>query len=647
MDLTSFTKAKSAYNLASKNKKGFAAIDAGGLSVSIDSGSLGLYGGSYINFPGGTVTVLNNNTNEIMLDLFDKTLHVFPRAIHRGAVHIATVVTSGGKITSITQPATFRVPASRIEKYKRKAKPKLALLGDSLVDGAGDVPRWTDLLFSVTYAAQGYQVSNFSNLTFDNYAVGGQTSHFGLVQLGRAVTSSTNGKYDNTVITHGQSYLIRNIDSPSTVKESKIISGQYDLAFVEFGANGGTYHLGHLENIIRDLRRLGTEVIIGTSNYRSDNTSFLYSDGDYLIKLAETYGCEIADTWSYVWESENLKGNNCHYDVIHMSTSGHVAWASAVRSVMNDLKQEAASIPPTNQSRIIPAMYTDSSGISAKLPNKAEVQFTPMTHTGTVIAGTQTDERKNPAIAYGGKTASNYITQLTTGQYAWFGHAGASALDFLVDLSYAFTADLYTQNGATKIGTISSTTVVAGRVGLIEGLGVGTFGTATAGNSGLINRAVQVIVTSGTMNVVGAVFYTWNKSELLFDDIAFKGTWAEESIYYSPSNSKWTDTDGDSFYFEFVGSGCRLLFNSKTASGKIDVYFDGELRYNQADLYSTGSFVSPLNLFPYSSSDIFDKGYGKHTVKVKLHGTNASADASTVSGNRRLQLVNVYIYDSR
>ncbi|OMF54684.1 hypothetical protein BK138_16125 [Paenibacillus rhizosphaerae] len=621
-----------------------------GLTVTFNGGRLRQADGSYLTFQGGSVTVPDNVTSEIMLDLFDNKLHALPRSLHRVAVYIATVTASSGIISKVTQPPSFAIPTSRIPKFKAalkrdNRKVRVALLGDSLTQGAGGTPRWPDLLFNSSQSAAGFNVQNVANITVDNYAVGGQTAHYGMVQMGVGAQNAV-GKYANTNITYGPRYVNMYIDSLNlgNIKESDTRLLQYDLAIINFGANGGTYHLGYFENIVRELRSRGVEVIIGTSNYQSNNLTFLYSDGPILSRIAEAYGCEVADTWSYVREAQ-YNGKTVHADTIHMSADGHIAWASALRAVINDISQSGESFYQANQSRIV---TTDAADTSGKFPNLAEVVFKPSSHNGTITGnGGSGNKTFNPALQFGGKTSTDCTTQLATGQYAWFGHANALCMDVLYEMATTFTADIYTNNGGTKVGTISSATTAPGRVALVEAFSLNTMPGGLGGNKpGYVNQAFQIVVTSGSMNLVGVVFYTWNKKEILFEEMNFIGTWAKDTGFYSPASGRYTDTDGDSVFFEFEGTGCQVLLNNRDAAGKIDVWLDGVQVQTGLDLYNTGKYYYSLNLFPLASSDIFNRGYGKHTVRIKLNGINAAAVAPAAQ-NRRLALFAAYAFDGR
>ncbi|WP_211749711.1 SGNH/GDSL hydrolase family protein [Paenibacillus sp. Marseille-Q4541] len=616
------------------------------LSLYFGPGKLRLADGTFLKYGGGAVNVPPSTPCEIMLDLYDNKLHALPRAIHRGAIHIASVQTNASSFTSVEQPDVFLIPTSRIEKTKRKIKRKgqvvrVELLGDSLTQGAGDTPYWRSIIFDSTNSALGYSLSRLTDITIDNYAVGSQTSRYGFAVTGRKVYTS-NAQYDNTSVTLGEYINNVYINPPKPAASSPVASTQYDLAIVSFGANGGTNYLSYLENIIKELRTNDVEVILTSSNFSRDDSNFLYDDTKLMRDMADVWGCEFADTWAYVREAQ-WNGDNVHADSIHMSTKGHIAWAKAIRSTLNDIYQEPELTNPHTQTRIMPV---SDSGLYSKFPNACEIVFDPFAKTGTTEGGTSTVASFNPALLFGGKLTTNYLQTVSQGQNVQYGHAHAHAVDIIYEYSSAFTANVTRNGDAIAVKTISHSTIHPTRIGLIEVADLGVWGDASNGKPGYRNAGIKINCTSGTMKIVGVVFHTWKNRELRFDEIKYTGTWLEEPWMWNVPYTKYTDTNGDSFDFEFLGTGAQLLFSNKSASGKVDVYLDGVKVITGKDLYSANNNVASVDLFPYSSINRFDIGYGKHYVKVVFNGLNTSATES-LETNRRIQFLGGYIFDSR
>lgn len=623
----------------------YSPFESTGLQAVFNGGELKQYDGTLSVFSGGSVTLPDNSTNDIVLSLHNLSLQVLPRSLHTGAVRIATVTTMGGQITDVKQPSLFSLPKSRIEKTKKKLRRdyqqvRIALLGDSLTEGAGSGTYWMDLVFNSGQVAQGYNIDGLGHCTVDNFAIGSQTSHYGLAVLGKAVQSNK-GKYNSTQVTYQQYTGTKFNTTPITLKDSPVASGKYDLAFVGFGANGGTDNLTYVETIVKTLRDAGTEVIILTQNPSSTDNDYLKQQGEDYAKLADAYGCELCDTWAFV-RAAKVAGQTTHADAVHMAQAGHIAYAKAVRSVINSLDQERYIQVERQKTRF---MLPADSAKSRKYPNSAEIQFTPFETTGAPGATSVTTVNKNLALLFGGKTTSNAVTTIATGQNAYFGHANPHSLDLLVDWSSPFTAEIYRQDGTVLLGTVTSSYSLS-RIACMEGVPIAGLGDMASTKPGYENTSIKIVVTSGTLKLVGVIFYSWKKKEIPISAIDFKGTWNEEAWSYSTPYSKYSDTNGDSMLFEYEGNGFELVLSNRTASGIIDVYVDGELVRPQVDLYTSGLYTYSLRYFPESASNYFDRDYSKHTVFVKLNGVNASAVAPA-STNRRLALLNAYVFDAR
>lgn len=652
-DTIARTSARQAFTLArdlssaveNKNFRYTPSLSSGTL-LHFGPGQLRKTDGTYLIFDGGSVKVPSNINCDIVLDLYDNKLHALPRSLHRGAVHIAHVETESGEVINVKQPDLFSIPTSRIEKTKRKIKRtgqivRIGLIGDSLTQGAGELPYWRSLIFDPAQSAGGFNLSRLVDVTVDNYAVGSQTSRYGFAVSGRKVYTN-NAQFDNTAVTLADYTSSNFYNPPRAALASPINTTQYDLAVVSFGANGGTNYLAYLENIIKELRLNGTEVIITSSNYGRDTPIFLYDDTNLMRQIADVWGCEFADTWSYVKEAE-WNGDVVHSDSIHMSAKGHKAWARSIRSVLNDIDQESENLNASNETRFMTQL---SSGLYTKFPNACEIVYDPFAKTSTTVSGTVTSSFFNPAILFGGKDSTNYIQNLEVGQHAQYGHAHAHAVDILFDYSSAFTANITRNGDAIPVKTVSFSGTHASRVGLIEVAELGVWGDATTGKPGYRNGGIKIACTSGLMKIVGVVFHTWKNNEIRLKDIDFTGSWSEEAWIWNVPVTKYSDTDGDSLSFEFIGTGAQLLFSNRNSAGKIDVYLDGVKVIAGRDLYNASNGVASVDLFPFASQDRFNIGYGKHYVKVVLNGVNTGAVTPTAT-NRRLQFLGGYVFDSR
>lgn len=601
----------------------------------------------FFDFPGGSVTVPGAGTWHVMVDIQDKSLHCLYRSIHRGGIHIATITAGASGITKVDQPAEFVIPRTRLPRFKAKLRTnayiRVACFGDSLTEGAGGTPRWTDLLFYSTGIGTKWEIPRLkTNADVELWAVGGQTAHFGLAQIGKGVTcNSAQGM--NQMITYGAAYQNRNIATPVKLRESKILTGNYDLVFVEYGANGGTNSLAHVENVVRAVRDTGAEVIIVTSNERFDQPTSLEADGYEMARIADAYGCELADTHAYVRE-RRATGVNVHYsytgfqDIIHMSTEGHECWASALRSIINDVDQESDA--PTFDPSFARIIVPDVSGVK-KFPNSCEVMFDPSWTDGTrEVAGTTGSGSKNPSINFGGRGSSNYITRLNPGQSAVFGTAHGHAFDLLYEQVNVFTGEVWVtgSSGWGKFGNINSAYNGIQKVALMECIPQSAFGSTT----GYANKAVKVICVTGKMDVVGAVFHTWKNSEILSRHVDFVGSWSDVTWTGGHPAAKATSNSNDWLSFEFIGTGCQILIAREATAGIIEAYIDGRLVETYDAYDAVGGKVKSFDLFAEQLDGFYDRGYGKHQVKLRISGQNASTTAGP-----KMTFLTAYAFDSR
>lgn len=593
-----------------------------GLTAYFDGGKIKNADGYYTTYNSGSVILPNNATYYVLLDMFNKKYFALRRNIHDGGILIATVTTLNGAITDVIQPNIITLPKTRLPRTKRKiidgiGKINIVLNGDSLVEGAGTGTYWTDLLFNATYSADGYNISNVANITVDNEAKGSQTSHYGLAMMGEAI--GNNSGIGGNASVKFKKYLGMKYDL--NVKNAPIIDKRYDLAIIGYGMNGGTYKLEHLESIVSKYRKMGTEVVILTQNNVSTNPLTMYSDSMFFKKLADVYGCAIADTWCYVEEKQN-NGIEVHADGTHMNAEGHKAYANAVRSLLHTNYQETDYVFNNSGIRV------NTKG-KTRFPNSCEIAFNSFETTGTVVSTLVTSD--NPAMTFGGKTTSNATLELTAGQYARFNHPNAFAVDILYEMNSTWTCDLKKSTSDTVIVSGLTFSGTSNRVGLKELVDIDTY--AISGTS-YVNQGINIVCTSGTMRIIGVVFYVQENEEINPKTIDFVGTWGEEAWQYNTYFSKYTDTIGDYLQLEFEGTGCQIQLSNKSCAGKIDVYLDGRRTIANYDLYTTGTTTYPIR--------IDDLAYGKHTVKIKLVDVNASALTPT-SANRRLAYINGYV----
>lgn len=296
-------------------------------------------------FAGGTLTVVQNGTWFIGVDMYRYRLIALPRLGHRGWVPVAKVVAGASAITSIEQ-ITPVLPDCRIPRAMAKLRGGVALnvlvMGSSLAESTG-TDKWSGMLFASGSSVANYKVPGIG--TFSNVALGGTPNQYQLAQLGIASSHSGNGfaeaGYPGTV----------NI-ARSVPNGRGMILNDIDLVVLTCLANGGDYRLEIIEPIIRRLRQRNVEVILltdnpqnPTSDYTTMSAAALYADGPAVMRIADHYGVELVDTAAFVFEQHLRYGSGIYSDTIHMSSAapagpataqpscGHEVYARAIRSV--------------------------------------------------------------------------------------------------------------------------------------------------------------------------------------------------------------------------------------------------------------------------------------------------------------------------
>lgn len=322
---------------------------AGGLSVKVDPHSAGGFKSA-----GGTLSLVASGTWYVGTDLLSGALIALPRLGHRGWVPVAKVVTGSSAVASIDQIDPV-LPKSRLPRFVKKLKDGQAtnvlVLGSSLAEGTG-TDYWSGMLFNASSSVANYRVPG--TMTFNNFALGGTPNQYQLAQLGLAsayqCTQYNEAGFPNTIggktPPNGRSTMFTGVD----------------LVVVTLLANGGDYRLQCLEPIIRQLRKLDIEVIITTDNpqgaaqvggtgpyiwaggYQSVTSAGLYVDGPELMRIADQYNCELADTAAYVAEAAlRYPTASIYRDSIHMyagqpngrigqPSGGYEVYARAIRS---------------------------------------------------------------------------------------------------------------------------------------------------------------------------------------------------------------------------------------------------------------------------------------------------------------------------
>ncbi|MDQ0338514.1 hypothetical protein J2S00_001300 [Caldalkalibacillus uzonensis] len=446
-----------------------------GLHVVLSEGSIVFDTGDTIVIDQSSVEVADNGDTYIMLDLNTFSLHTFTAPIHRGGVLLATVKAEGGDVREVIQAGELDIPTTRIPESKERlwlnnSGLRVAVFGPGLLHPGDDVD-WADMIFNPAYNYD-YLDLNLSkpNLVVHHYTSVSASLHFGLVQLGLGIEED-GGK--------------RNLFDPA-----------YDLAIIGYDADPD--QLAAVENLIRQLRQQDIEVIlvnVAQFTSQSESTASVYQ---VLSMLADTWGTELVDARGYL-EAGDV--NRIADADEHLTLEGHQALAYAIRSVLNNRKQEAEVIELPGDRYPVAQNHGH---VLERNPAQAEVMFEPLDHTGQRAGGQVDDPYRNPALRVGEYSVSNYIIELTPGEVAHFKHPRAMAVDLLVDLSSEFTADLKVASDGVILDSISAGEDGLHEIGLIKGVSRERYSQFPY----LYEIGFNIEVTSGTMKLIGTVFYT-------------------------------------------------------------------------------------------------------------------------------------------
>jgi hypothetical protein len=316
-------------------------LTAEGLTVGVAAFSLDGF-----DFPGGSVTLPSYGIWHIGVELSSKQVRCLPRLGHTGWIVLGRVVAS---TTEITQVSNIRpvMPPCRIPRTMAKLRAgqqiKALAFGSSLVAGSG-ANHWGGMVLQGTAGSTSKYLLP-GNPIFNNFGLGGAPNMYSFAQLGRSGVFAGSLGFDDGVWPQDIAALLSPVGRSGQVLE-------HDLIVIGMLANGGDYRIETLEPILRILKKSGCEVVVLTDNAQNPSTDFntamnagLYADGPALMHLAEHYGFEVADTAAYVMEAHIRAGGvGIYSDSIHMAqaapngpiglpSSGHEAWARALRSV--------------------------------------------------------------------------------------------------------------------------------------------------------------------------------------------------------------------------------------------------------------------------------------------------------------------------
>jgi len=594
---------------------------ASGLSITVAPFALN----TYFNYEGGSVTAIDNKTQYVGVNIAKKTLHMLPRQLDRGVIWIAKVVAVDG-VCTVTQIAPV-MPDCRIPQTFKKLSSgdacKIHIFGSSLEDWSGVAPYWWQLNLDSAQSAIGLNIAGVGSVTtYTGYAVSGGDAELTAAMLARPVISY-GYFYDNTNLSYSHKTFALSTGStpPSAHKMKRSAALMCDVAIIGLLANSTSDQIDVYEGAIRTLRKNGVEVVLVTDNSTSDGIQY-YADGEIVAQLADKYGCHLADTAAYVKEQE-WRGNNPWSDTIHMSAIGHVAWAHSVCAAFSTSKR-VLSYSQVDK-------FIKSNAENAR--TNFEISLRTLKTTGSLPTPSAIAYSQCIADLYG-ETKQSY--PFATGEEASIGHPMCCGMALIIDQSSNFTANVY-KTGKFGSGTVESSisfsTTVQNRLGIVK---------VFKASSTYGSNARTVYVTSGTMKVVGVIYYTPDYDNIDQSEMQLLGSgWTaspEATIY--DYKCKGTDTTNDSIVFgveKSRGLAWTLLY--KPTSGQVTEVVNNNAETTGLELYVAGGAYYTLRKYA-------GRPLGEYCAQIKLTGVNGSASAAG-PGARRLMVPQVFAINDR
>lgn len=577
------------------------AVIANGLTLTVRPFRIGAFASA-----GGSIQIAAAGTWYVGVEMWSGQVRLLPRLGHRGWVPLACVVASATDVTSIEQIEPV-MPPTRIPRTMAKilaGQPiKAIVMGSSMTEGSAST-NWAGMVFSGGSTAH-YKVPNS---TLQNIGMGGTPNQYQLAQLGFA--SATHGTNFNE-----GTYPLAIMGTKSAPNGRSSLFHGCDVVVIGMLANGGDYRLSCIEPIIRNLRRAGVEVIVATDNAQNPSTTYstmnaaaLYSDGPELMRIADMYGVEIADTAAYVFEAHlRASGTGIYSDFIHMTSgepagpaavqpaNGHEAWARAVRSIMHvtvntsnpgslqdRVPDRESQIKPLPAPRIVTDLRTPGDAFVI-LPADEHYVRTANAVRGSLAAhpsGANSFARRFNPQAVGATADLLVLTAGKSAALSGFGVVGFSLVLYSVAGNAAATYEVYTGNVLQKTVNIPAQTLTREAYHTIYTPTELNNGSAVPGG-----RTIDIRCTSGTIRIAALVALTFDL-ELLPIEMAYRvGTWsANVSGGGAGMPGYATDTAGSYAAFRAPDDARRLgWICSARPNGKlIDSWSDRSSNLSQA-----------------------------------------------------------------
>jgi hypothetical protein len=484
--------------------------------------------------------------------------------------------------------------------------------------------------------------------------------------------------------------------SQKPVLRSPFFTQPYDLVILDSLPNGGSHKLAHIDNIVRKLRAVGTEVVLvtggGISGTGFPDAAAAFHDGLRLI--AENRGCDIADRNGFLKERidlfsdranaiNNVQSDSVLNDTIHpvYRRSGEGVAAEAIRSVINDLPQEARVANPSALNRVVYVDETLNRTTQAPFfPTHYEFCAFPSATSGTITyeagnsviyntGGNIPAGVKMPETAFGGKTAGSTsaadapVMVLGSGASVRFSHPFAVGATILVQndsVAWGLTAS----DGTNTLLTLTEDggNGTRGMHYDITTVGTTTNWLPTQSNTQpggpWWNGSITLTQTSGAPKIRGILWHVPGEVEdFVPADMMFTGTWANTTADGGTVlGCRGTNNSATTDFAEFVCEG-RMAFlhlEQGTAGGFVDVWVNGfkvltGASANAGDTYKASIGHAHIKVIPPSTMAAASGLPAELGTSQRMHirvAYNGSQNASAVAAsgdNYRLKVCGVSV----
>lgn len=651
---------------------GFAIVSTG-LSITIGAGKITDANGASVNVPAGGLSLRASQTQYIMVDLFDLSYHVFNRPWHSAAVCIATIVTDGSSITSLSQAGSYIVPQNAMAVINTRLRAggntiRFRITGDSYTYGAGNpvggLYYWFDLIFNSAAAAYGYNLPSIANVVSTRYGAPGATAIHGMAMIADVTSTppitgiSGHDNVDQVVMRYPLWNMMR--ASPDVnYGPNAVVAATPDVIILEYGTNYDVKNVEWIEAQIRFWRSKHVATIV-MSPIMAYNGAATGTATDTRIKaICDASGASFADANAFIDEAWynflNYGGPNPYSDLVHPSVTGQPLVARSITGLFSTVYQRQFSELPSGK----PVAAT-----TIRSAPHAHILVNP-----TVISGTGTGTTLTPSVnfrvLYGGQAAADGFITVTGAQYVTVGYDLCCGDIFAIFENQG--GENFSWNCTQQAAPVISSGSVVGASIPFQIVRVMTaaqtqafpatgsnFPTGYAGGMP-VPAGFRFNVSAGTAKLVGFLFESPYVTEIPVNQLAppSLGVWASENSDLENGSSPicyCTDTlNANVTVLADDCDGISVMLRAGPAAGQIRFAVDGLAQFGPLDLYSSAEVVYHFTTVPgvwpnYAGSTPGVRPLanfrGDHVLQMRHMGANASCVAGTAA-KRRLTIEQV------